>query len=157
MTNQIERAFLTVEEQQLIVEVATNSTFKAVPTWLGNFAFRCYYNNSIQHTRLNKVVERLASLKPEQKFNTVFLQRYRVGAWVGEHRDPKNNVGVTIIGIAGEFTGAISKCAGQRDYQLLPGDVAIQPCTIEGVQGPRHSVTPVLSGTRYALILNTIL
>lgn len=149
--------FLTVEEQQLIVEVAHNTVFKRCPSWLGAFDFKCFYNYSYKNSRLIKVIDHLATIRPEQKFNTVFLQRYKTADYVGPHRDPKNNVGVTIIGIAGLFTGATSHCEPGLAYQIAPGDVAVQDCTIDGVQGPRHRVSPVLSGTRYALILNTII
>ena len=86
----------------------------------------------------------------------MFLQRYRAGEYVSEHRDPTNNIGYTVLGIFGEFMGARSAVGG-KNFILAAGDVLQLECTINGVQGPPHNVHPVIRGTRYALILNTII
>ena len=159
----IKRDFLHKEEQELISEVADSEKFKSSPSWLGNFDLKCYYGNRILNTKLNEIARRMADEVPEQKFNTAFLQRYITGAYVAKHRDPYNNTGYTIIGVAGLFTGATTsitptfKDEDNISFTLQAGDIAILPCTINGRQGHRHSVSPVISGTRYAFILNTIL
>lgn len=150
--------FLTSEEKQAIAD-ACISHMRAVPSWLGTFKFRPYYKNSyVNHLSLGPIAKRLSGLVPAQMFNTAFLQRYDVGSRVHAHRDPRNNVGFTIIAIAGEFTGAETALSCPPGRLLLKsGDVLVMPCTIDGLQGPQHEVSTVLTGTRYALILNTIL
>lgn len=148
--------FLTHDEQALIVRVAEQTTFKPCPPWLGKFEFKCFYGNSIQQSPLSALADRLATIVPDQKFNTAFLQKYVVGSQVFKHRDPKNNTGKTLIALAGEFTGAVPCLNLTEEYGFVSGDVVVQDCTIDGKQGPVHSVSPVLSGVRYAFILNTI-
>lgn len=135
-----------------------------VPGWLGNFQFTVY-SESTKTLRKEAyrfkefVVDRLAMLKPEQDFNTVFFQRYETGTFVKPHRDPASNIGHTIIAILGEFEGAVTTLrldTGDVTFRLAAGDVLVLPCTIDGVRGCVHEVSPVLSGTRYAVILNTI-
>lgn len=41
-------------------------------------------------------------------------------------------------------------------FEISP-DILVLECTIDGKQGPHHRVNKVTSGTRYALILNTII
>ncbi len=91
---------------------------------------------------------------PDQDFNTVFLQRYLIGGQVLPHRDPKNNIGYTIISTFGTWREACTH-VNEESFILEDSDVAVLPCTINGLQGPRHYMTPVQSGIRYALILNT--
>ena len=143
-----------------LVEATKNVFFRSVPSWLGNFKFKIFgqtYGKDHGLPPLPILIQarKLRSLVPEQKFNTIFLQKYEVGAQVLPHRDPKNNTGHTIIGVFGEFTGAKTKVDTQ-EYQLYSGDVMILPCTIGSIQGPQHQVSAVESGTRFALILNTI-
>ena len=155
---QVHRQYLNTAGLQ---QAASAQDFKPVPRWLGNFSFKMFgkaYRRNYGRTPepLRTAAVELASLRPQQVFTTVFLQRYTVGQQVLAHRDPRNNVGVTVIGVFGDFTGAVSH-VGNESLQLNSGDVLVLPCTINGVQGPRHSVSPVTSGTRYALILNTII
>jgi len=154
---QIHEGFLTHDEQHSITTCPAYGT-RAVPSWLGTFKFKPYYKSTyVKHPVLGDIAARLATLVPSQVFNTAFLQKYEAGSFVRPHRDPRNNVGFTIIAIAGEFTGAETRldCSPGRFY-LKSGDVLVMPCTVDGAQGPLHEVSPVLSGTRYALILNTI-
>lgn len=154
--------YFSTEEEQLIKETVEASLQKSVPSWLGTFTFKCSYNNSFRTKKLEELLKRMERLVPNQKFNTMFLQKYETGAFVAEHRDPRNNVGYTIIAVAGQFTGATTRIMptfreqDEEEFTMESGDAAILRCTIDGIQGPRHSVSPVLSGTRYALILNTI-
>lgn len=153
---QVYEQFLTQEERQAIATCP--AYLRAVPNWLGTFQFRPYYKSTyLKHPVLGGVATRLAALVPDQTFNTAFLQRYETGSCVRPHRDPRNNVGFTVIAVAGEFTGAETKvsCPPGR-LHLRSGDVLVMPCTIDGVQGPWHEVSEVTSGTRHALILNTI-
>lgn len=152
----IYRNLLTETEQNFILQLAANTTFKQCPSWLGNFQFKCYYNNSfLNKSSCRELFEKLALQVPNQEFNTVFLQKYPVGSIVKQHRDPKNNIGYTIIAISGIFTGATTT-VNKTSYQLQSGDVGILPCTINETQGPPHCVSEVTSGLRVALILDTI-
>lgn len=101
------------------------------------------------------LVSEMMDYAPSQIFNTAFVQRYQPGQFVRRHRDPMDNKDFTLIAVFGDFEGAVSEVDGKK-FQLLNGDLLKLECTIDGVQGPPHSVSPVLSGTRYALILNTI-
>jgi hypothetical protein len=152
--------FLTPFEQNIIKTVCSKSS-RSVPSWLGTFQFNTYYKKSYKRLiGIGDIATRLESLVPEQEFNTAFLQKYEKGAVVSRHRDPRNNIGFTIIAIAGEFTGATTSVylpEGKKEFTLQAGDVCILPCTIDGKQGPPHEVSSVLTGTRNALILNTIL
>lgn len=152
-----------------LVEAIEHLPYKPVPKWLGDFQFKMFgqaYGRHYGHTsgRLREAVVELAWIKPRQTFTTVFVQRYKQGQQVLPHRDPKNNVGHTIIGVLGDFEGASTYMAlgggdvdgGTLSFKLNSGDVLVLPCTIDGKQGPMHWVEPVTSGTRYAIILNTI-
>lgn len=129
--------------------------YECAPDWLGDFGMVSYSNWKDLPDGLRLPAVRLAAFAQEQDFNRFFVQRYREGEQVYPHRDPMNNVGYTIIGIFGDFEGAVTNVAGET-YRMNHGDVLKLPCTIDGVQGPLHSVSPVKRGTRYALILNTI-
>ena len=129
--------------------------YRASPEFLGEFGFLSYKRFSHTPNALHGLLGRLQDLVPEHRFNRVFIQRYREGEFVRPHRDPINNVGVTVIAIFGEFEGAESSVEGET-FTLSDGDVLVLDCTINGKQGPVHEVSPVLGGTRYALILNTI-
>lgn len=129
--------------------------YRAAPAFLGEFGFLSYKRIAQTPNALHGLIGRMQKLVPEQRFNRVFIQRYREGEFVKPHRDPINNVGVTLIAIFGQFEGAASNIEGEV-ISLVDGDVLVLDCTIDGKQGPVHEVSPVLSGTRYALILNTI-
>ena len=108
---------------------------------------------------LRPLAKKIAALEPSQKFNAVFIQRYETDACVQRHRDPKSNIGMTLIYVAGEFTGAETTIwiDGRRErFSLASGDALSLEATIGGIQGPEHEVSAVESGTRYALILNTV-
>lgn len=129
--------------------------YRAAPAFLGEFGFLSYKRIAQTPNALHGLIGRMQKLVPEQRFNRVFIQRYAEGEFVRRHRDPINNVGQTVIAIFGEFEGAISNISGE-EISLIDGDVLVLECTINGKQGPIHEVSPVLSGTRYALILNSI-
>ncbi len=136
--------------------------FKPCPSWLGDFHSVKWGGGSRLPfpKQLSQLVELLES-KVQQQFNTVFLRRYLPGEFVKRHRDPLNNVGYTVIGVLGEWEGATTSIElpdGCREsITLCSGDIMTLPCTIEGQQGPFHSVSPVESGVRFALILNTVI
>lgn len=136
---------------------------KPVPSWLGDFKFGIFGEGYGTKRKLPNqfrfVAESMASLHPDQTFTTTFLQCYEKGTSVKKHRDPKSNIGYTLIGVYGEFTGAETTLyldSGPVRFTLAPGDVLSLACTIGGVQGVPHEVSEVTSGTRYALILNTL-
>lgn len=133
--------------------------YRPVPEWLGTFSFVTYNRLCKMPAALKRMVEYMEEIDEVlfggQAWNTFFVQRYREGEYVAEHRDPQNNVGHTMIAIFGDFEGAVST-VGDETFQLEAGDILRLPCTINGRQGPKHSVTPVTKGTRYALVMNTI-
>ncbi len=129
------------------------------PSWLGNFKLKQYLRNKIPK-KLEHIVQKMELLVPDQRFNTVFFQTYTAGDRVNVHRDPKNNVGKTVIAIFGSFDGGYTTIhdddGTSSDFKLYDGDVLVLDCTMYGKQGPRHEVSEITSGCRYAVILNTI-
>lgn len=151
----VHRQFFSPSDLDAMALAAAAVKFRPVPKWLGDFRFAMFTGHARLPSDLGPFARRLAALAPGQRFNVAFVQRYAPGQGVKEHRDPHSNLGHTVIAVFGAFTGAGSLVAGAR-LQLAAGDVAVQRCTVDGVRGPAHSVSPVLTGLRYALILNTI-
>lgn len=141
------------------------SDFRKCPGFLGNFGFRIYgnaYGKSFGKLprSLGMLARQMGALHPEQQFTTAFLQRYDTGHEVLLHRDPRNNVGHTVITTFGDYDGAVTTLYTEEGKQILtlrPGDVFSLECTIGGKQGLPHEVSRVTRGTRFALILNTII
>ncbi len=139
---------------------------RQAPVWLGNFKF-IYWKGECPgpaaSTRIENLFVNAGQLVPEQKFNTLFIQKYEVGSQVKRHRDPKNNLQSTIIIPLGDYEGAemhmeLGLTRGSvKIAQPKPGDALILRCTMEGIQGPPHMVTPVTKGTKYSFIMNTII
>jgi len=135
--------------------------FRPCPAFLGNFQFAMFgdvygrYHGALP-PGLHHLAKRMAALYPQEEFNAAFVQRYDLGAYVKAHKDPMNNLNRTLIAIFGDFEGAETTVGGEK-FTARPGDLVELPCTVNGVRGPRHQVSPVTSGCRYALILNTIL
>lgn len=136
--------------------------YRPVPLWLGHFEFKLFgtaYGRDYgpPPPEIAAEVTRLAALVPGQMWTTTFIQRYLPGVNVRSHRDPKNNVGYTVIGLYGDFTPTRLTVAGQ-EYEQHPGSAWVLPCTIAGVQGPLHRMEwpEGAKGIRYAIILNTI-
>jgi hypothetical protein len=133
--------------------------YRPVPEWLGSFSFVTYDRIAKMPKVMQQYVAHMMDIDDTlfggQAWNTFFVQRYREGEYVAEHRDPQNNVGHTLIAVFGNFEGAVST-VGDETFQLGAGDILRLPCTINGRQGPKHSVSPVTKGTRYALVMNTI-
>ena len=155
----LSQGFLTVEERKELQLAAEKLSLKNSPAFLGNFGYRQFKYPEPLPSVFEAVMERLQGLVPTQEFNVAFVQRYDKGCEVKRHRDPLNNVGMTVIALFGEYTGARNVYegpTGPTEYGTKAGDVLVAPCTLNGKQGPWHSVTPVESGTRWALILNTI-
>jgi hypothetical protein len=157
-------SYLTLAELETLEAWAPTLDYKPVPEWLGNFSFRMFgaaygkeYGLIPEH--IKPIALRLMELSP-QEWTTVFVQRYLPTEGVKAHRDPRNNHGQTVITVFGEWRGAISSVAASdpryRKFRLERGDVLVMPTSIDGQQGPEHSVSPVRSGIRYALVLNTI-
>lgn len=144
----------------LLVSEASTINYKPCPSWLGQFQIKMYgeaYGRN--HGKLPPALRALAldltKLVPEQQFTTCFVQKYKQGSFVSPHRDPKNNIGYTLIALFGSWIGG-KTIVENVEYETAPGTVCKLPCTFNGYQGPRHSVTEITSGIRYALILNTI-
>lgn len=140
--------------------------YRKAPSFLGNFSFQAfgkgYKNKTSGHIRKEAI--RLSRLVPTQTFTNVFVQKYEAGQNVKPHRDPKNNTGHTIISIYGSFHPTplnkvwYSKGKKSENFFVHEGEALVLPCTISGQQGPWHSMSwePWATGTRYAIILNTI-
>lgn len=65
-----------------------------------------------------------------------------------------------MIGTFGHWEGtetSVEFSVPSHSFKMDTGDALVLPCTIDGAQGPAHSVSPVLEGTRWALILGTTL
>lgn len=142
-----------------IMKAFEHLPYRPVPAWLGDFSFVVYDRPHRLPAALFALFQHMQDIDDvlfgPQRWNRVFVQRYREGEQVFEHRDPKSNVDHTLIAIFGDFEGAISR-VGDEVFQLRAGDMLRLPCTIDGRQGPPHSVSPVTRGTRYALVLNHI-
>lgn len=145
------------------IEDALAENTRQVPHWLGNFSFAVYGQNGKSLRKLPNAIKELnaklaSELCPDQFFNTTFIQKYEAGHFVKPHRDPKNNIGNTIIAVLGDFTGAETTLHLDRKirFTLVAGDVLVLQCTVNGIQGCLHEVSPVKFGTRYAIIQNTI-
>lgn len=140
---------------------------RPVPEWLGDFRFwwgkNCLSDGKrppwLSELIWNEALH-LQQACPTVKFNTLFLQRYEPGQAVFEHRDPRNNLDATVIGLYGSFGSTILTVDGVPCIQT-PGDVWMLPCTINGKQGPRHKMDwphplPADVSTRFAIILNRL-
>lgn len=146
-------------------------SYRQVPFWLGDFSFKMVRRTVMGdclaaclrsfHPLIQTQIKKLASFSmPTQHFNTVFIQRYEPGQNVKAHCDPKNNTGQTIIGLYGNdwvTDFGVYEKGELRFTTQHPGDVTVLPCTINGVQGPKHKMQwRSGDGIRYAIILNTI-
>lgn len=152
---------------KLVNELASIN-YRPCPHWLGDFSFQGYpfpgqrsrwYRKELPPLARAEA-QTLAQLVPNQVFNTVFIQRYEDGQNVFKHRDPRNNVGHTVIATYGDYScpPVTRLWSPDHSFQQQAGDVLVLPCTIDNRQGPYHEVTWMRpsTGTRYAIILNTI-
>jgi len=149
------KAVFTPEQQEEIVKELDTIDYCPSPTFLGNFEYSQFRNYRYLPLHIYDVIIRLMDMFNTQVFTTIFIQRYPEGSFVKEHRDPLNNIGKTIIAVFGNFDPVYSWC-DEEPYVAESGDIIIQDCTIDGVQGPLHSVEEILHGKRYCIILNTI-
>ena len=162
-----------VETTPELISELEKLQLRPVPNWLGDFKFRMIKrfteNNAFSefHTVIQCELIKLAALVPDQQFNTVFIQRYEPGQAVHQHRDPRNNIGHTVIGLYGTNwkTHFIHYTRGPTNPDTFiqrPGDVMVVPCTLGGVQGRPHEMYWAEDHqdemtTRWAIILNTII
>lgn len=140
----------------LIAELNSINLRKS-PRFLGQFAYKQFSRTMPRElTTLRHVVSELKSLVPDQQFNTLFIQRYLPNQGVNTHRDPRNNIGHTVIGLFGSDWVTNFKVSNQN-YTQYPGEAYVLPCTINNIQGPPHSMNWISgNGIRWAVILNTI-
>lgn len=156
---EIYRKFFCMEDQDVLMQYVRSLPFKGArwPSPLGRVTLGWYRGEN--RGRLPgsvKTILRPALALSQQRWTTCFVQKYGPGQNVAPHRDPKDNLGHTVIVALGDFEAA-TFTAAERDYEFGPGDVIKLPCTINGVQGPVHSVSPFVGGTvRYSIIFNTI-
>jgi hypothetical protein len=135
-----------------------NWQFRPAPGFLGNFNYSMKKSFVGLPIEVLGVLAKLQGLVPkqEQVFNTLFIQKYDVGQEVKLHQDPMNNIGCTIIAYFGDWTGGMFNCEG-ANYITGPGDVVIMRCNYNNLPRPKHKVSPIISGTKYSFILNTII
>jgi hypothetical protein len=140
--------------------IAGSVKYRPCPYWLGNFNFKVFNEKSLPEQEHLIVFDEALALAVsiadiKQDFNTIFIQKYEIGELVRPHKDPRSNVGYTIVIPFGEFKGATNTIE-EDELIIEPGDFLVQECTNGFSMGPKHSVSAVQSGTRYALIFNTI-
>lgn len=104
---------------------------------------------------LKIMADKMATLIPQQRFTTAFLRKYEKGQGANPHRDPKSFIGFTAVSVFGEWKGAETVIEKYR-FTLAPGDVLVQRCHVKGKRRPLHRLSPVTKGTRYSLIINSI-
>lgn len=170
-----------VQTSTELLDALNSLSLRAAPGFLGDFDYQQYKVQPGVRTALPEVIRdefiKLEKLVPVQIFNTWFIQKYNPGQGVLPHRDPKNNVGYTILGLYGRDWETRLEVKEEKyvddpwgrkhldlvKYKQFPGDVFILPCTIHGIQGSTHQMTwPQVpdfdtQGTRWALICSTIL
>lgn len=151
----VHRSFLNIDDVERALWVMPWVQWRPCPNWLGDFKFHIIKPVHLP-AQLSHVYDKLKTLVPEQKFNTVFLQKYDKGQSVKPHRDPKNNLGYTLIAPVGHWEGGETVLGKKTRFRLKPGDVLKLRCQVRGLQRPLHRMTPIISGTRYAIILNTV-
>ena len=142
---------IPIEKLDQLLLFAQAQSYRPCPPWLGKFSFITYNKLPPELARINTAIETYSGVS----FNAWFLQKYDKGSYVAPHRDPKNNLHFTYIIPFGSWSGGVSVTEDFRS-RWEPGQVYFQRCTINNVQGPRHSVTEITSGTRYAFIGNII-
>lgn len=153
---EVVKNLLTKDDLELLLDSVLFIRFRPCPKWLGNFQFKVYDKNTDPPPKeIIQIANKVIGLVDNQKFNTIFLQKYEYGEYVKPHIDPRNNVGKTIIVPFGEYTGGLSIIEGET-IDVSPGDVLVQDCTNGYSMGPKHSVSKIESGMRFALILNSI-
>jgi hypothetical protein len=137
----------------------------AVP-WLGQFSMSTWGNYrgrgrpvpAILHTICTQMIQAAVQWGwdlPRPGYTTVFVQRYEPGSSVSPHRDPADNLHSTLILSLGDYEGP-QHTIERETFAVRPGAVLRLPCSQGGVRGPRHSVSPVTRGVRWAVILNQI-
>eukprot|EP01130_Rhizamoeba_saxonica_P008009 TRINITY_DN3232_c0_g1_i1.p1 TRINITY_DN3232_c0_g1~~TRINITY_DN3232_c0_g1_i1.p1 ORF type:complete len:275 (+),score=26.43 TRINITY_DN3232_c0_g1_i1:129-953(+) len=107
--------FLAGAESQLLEYAASN------PSYLGNFDFATFARDQIPDMFENHL-QILASSFPNRDFNTIWIQRYRVGSAVVPHVDPANVMQVVSIAIFGDFIGGVYDILGDQ-FLVDSGDV----------------------------------
>ncbi len=154
-------------QDPLLLAALEGVVYRPVPAWLGAFSFwwrgKLAFHADDKPRGLPDLIWsealRLATLVPQVKFNALFVQRYQPGQNVEAHRDPRNNLDATVIGLYGNFGHTTLWVEGTGTAVQRPGDVFVLPCTIAGKQGPRHRMDwpeGPWPGARYAIILNRI-
>jgi hypothetical protein len=156
----IHRNFFSREEQEVFSYLIPWIEWQRCPKWLGNFASRPYGEISGKSfgrlpRDIKMMTDRMAALVPGQHFTTAFIQKYEVGQGVKPHRDPKSNLGYTVLGAFGEWEGAETVLEKHR-FTLRSGDALVQRCYIKSRRRPLHRVSEVTKGIKYSLIINTI-
>jgi len=157
----IDSIFSPQDLKELEVE-ALGQKLRPVPSWLGDFHFKVYgqvYNRDqgrLPPLLRQAAIELIERFQLGIRFNAAFLQRYDTGTSVKEHRDPANNLHRTIIAPFGTYTGGNLVVENKIVSTLVPGAAVCLPCTVDGQRGPKHHLTKIETGTRWALILNHI-
>jgi hypothetical protein len=146
-----------------LLQVLESLRYRSVPKWLGLFRFHVYKLKEGDLSGLPALIRaevtKLMTLAEPQEWNTVFVQHYFPGEGVLPHRDPKNNLDHTVIGLYGENYETALRVDMEWAAQH-PGDVFVLPCTLAGKQGPIHEMRwpedCSAYSDRYAIVLNRI-
>jgi hypothetical protein len=114
-------------------------------------------NRSPLPPQLASCIKRLCAFVPEQQWDLAFVHCYKEGEGVPRHKDPHQQLGIIILASFGEFEGGQLLDCNKKIVMEKPGDVAIMRCRIPGFDRPWHEVTPVTTGTRYSLMISTLI
>lgn len=141
--------------------LADKAKYSLCSNWLGDYETSLYALENmspfeIPHvfTKLAKVV--LPLVETDQQYNNIMLQRHVEGTVVRPHFDPRDVKGYAIVIPFGIYEGGSIIIDGE-EVEVNPGDVLLRQATKGFTMGPRHSISAVESGTRYALEFLTII
>lgn len=152
--------FSEQEHDQFLWNIVWQEDWKSCPKWLGDFKSIPFgkfgkKDHGDPIPLVKKLVDRLKTVWPQQKFNAAFLQRQEKGQVILPHREPKNYIGYSVTGLFGDWAGG-ELLVGKKRLKLGPRDVLIKRCAVKGLPRPLSRMNPIVSGARYALTLYTI-
>lgn len=150
-----------------VLESEFGDSLRGSPRWLGSFSLAIWgHYRSVARpltpplqgltVRMIEAAKAANWAMPEDGFTTVFVQRYDRGDFVAPHLDPSDNLHSTLILSLGDYAGPLHTIGTDSPVSLPPGSMLRLPCRVGAVWGPRHSVSRVEAGVRWAIILNKI-
>jgi len=106
---------------------------------------------------VSSIVTRLSAMIPEQQFDLAFVHKYEEGEGVPRHKDPHQQLGALILATFGDYEGGELVDSVDNVCMKKAGDMCVMRCRIPGVDRPLHEVKPVSKGTRYSLMISTLI